>query len=155
MVSIMIPSTCCGIQSLRPSIWTSSAFPLNILTFPSLIDMRCSASGSGLHTTGIVGFVWTSLDKFTPQDRHAAIYAKMREAYDTIDEREHPGIKEVFKLRMERFDPTNPDYPACEFVHAGGFFSAPSQSPLQFVLWQQELRLVLYSKILPSLVNST
>ncbi|KIP10401.1 hypothetical protein PHLGIDRAFT_240805 [Phlebiopsis gigantea 11061_1 CR5-6] len=82
-------------------------------------------AGSGLHTTGIVGFSWCSLDMFAPEGRHAQIFQKMQDAVAALDGT-HPGLKEQYELSLERFRLDKPGSPGSEFISFPGFLSGPN-----------------------------
>lgn len=101
---------------------------LDLLRDPAIAakHLELHEGGSGLHTIGIVGFAWNSLDMFMPPGKQAAIYDKMKDALAKIDEKVHPGLREQFQIQMERFEPGTGGSPGCEFISFPGFLSGPN-----------------------------
>lgn len=84
-----------------------------------------SATGTGLFTTGIVGFVFAPLDSLTPEA--GAIHEKIKQALEQLDpSTAPPGLIEQYSLLLERFKPGE-GAPGCEFVSFPGMLSRPSQ----------------------------
>ncbi|PSR77274.1 hypothetical protein PHLCEN_2v7967 [Hermanssonia centrifuga] len=85
-----------------------------------------SPTGSGLFTTGIVGFAFTTLDKVTSQA--GTIYQYIKEMISDMDpETSPPGLMEQYKIMLERFEPGKGS-PGCEFISFPGLLSHPSKS---------------------------
>ena len=83
-----------------------------------------------MHTIGIVGFAWNSLDMFAPPGKHAEIYDKMKDAVAKVDDKANPGLREQFEIAMERFVPGKAGSPGSEFISFPGFLSGPSEYTL-------------------------
>ncbi|THG98101.1 hypothetical protein EW026_g4042 [Hermanssonia centrifuga] len=81
-------------------------------------------TGSGLFTTGIVGFAFTTLDKVTSQA--GTIYQYIKEMISDMDpETSPPGLMEQYKIMLERFEPGKGS-PGCEFISFPGLLSHPN-----------------------------
>ncbi|PSR73741.1 hypothetical protein PHLCEN_2v10431 [Hermanssonia centrifuga] len=86
--------------------------------------LKLHTTGSGLYTTGIIGFAFTTLDKVT--SRAEAIYESIKETVSKLDEKTSPpGLLDQYNILLERFKPGNGS-PGCEFISFPGLFSFPN-----------------------------
>ncbi len=107
--------------------WSSSKYYLQLRTRRPLLTegFDSSASGTGLFTSGLVGFGFTTLDKVTP--RAAEIYQAMKEKVAKMEpDTSPPGLKEQYEITLERFEPGKGS-PGCEFITVPSFMSGPSK----------------------------
>lgn len=97
----------------------SSLFP------ESLLMLSVSAKGAGIHTTGIVGFTFATLDDVSPNA--ASIYKSMEDMVNNLDPKTTPpGLIDQYKVVLERFKPGNGS-PGFEIVSFPGYLSKPSE----------------------------
>ena len=85
-----------------------------------------SESGKGLHTSGVAGFAWCTLDMVTSEDKQAQIYKKMQDAIAKLGST-NPGLKAQYEIAMERYQPGKSGSPGCEYISFPGFLSGPSE----------------------------
>ena len=63
---------------------------------------------------------------FASEAKRAEIYNKMKNAINELDPR-HSGLKEQYKIALERFQPDKPGSPGSEFISFPALFSGPSK----------------------------
>lgn len=115
------------IPQLQPNTWSSSAL---LYFWSGTVDLPFPPSelGQGLHTTGIVGFAFASLDMIMSEERHAGIFNKAKEALAKIDANANPGLVKQYELTLERMELGKGGSPGCEFISFPGLLSGPSES---------------------------
>ena len=64
---------------------------------------------------------------FAPPEKQAAVYAQMQAAAAAVDATANPGLKDAFRVAMERFVPGQPGSPGSEFISFPGCLSGPSE----------------------------
>ncbi|KAH9948777.1 alcohol oxidase [Amylocystis lapponica] len=79
------------------------------------------ASGSGLFTTGLVGFAFASLDQISPRADEIVRNAKEHIAKNA--DSFPPGLLEQYKIQIERLGTGSP---ACEFINFPGLLMSPT-----------------------------
>ncbi|KAF7789456.1 hypothetical protein EIP86_000401 [Pleurotus ostreatoroseus] len=101
---------------------------LDLLRDPVLAakHLELHAAGSGIHTSGIIGFAFATMGQVTPKARE--IYQSIRHIIDTTDFSSSPAsLKEQYEILAERFDPDSEKAsPGCEFISFPGYLSHPN-----------------------------
>lgn len=82
-------------------------------------------TGKGLHTSGVAGFAWCTLDMVTSADKQAQIYQKMSDAVTKLGPAD-AGLAAQYEIAKERCQPGNPGSPGCEYISFPGFLSGPN-----------------------------
>ena len=72
-----------------------------------------STQGTGLFTMGVTAFSFAPPATFTP--RAEELYKKAQYLYTNVDAKSNLGLKEMYKLQMQRLEPGKSS-PGCEFA---------------------------------------
>ena len=91
-----------------------------------LYSTNDSANGTGIHTSGIVGFAFATLDQVTAKAQD--LYQSMKEMVTKVDfANALPSLNEQYELLLKRYEPGHGS-PGCEFISYPGFLSQPSKA---------------------------
>ncbi|KAJ3535059.1 hypothetical protein NM688_g7031 [Phlebia brevispora] len=106
---------------------------LDLLRDPAVAakHVELHKQGAGLHTTGIIGFVFATLAQITPKAEE--LYQSIKDMVSKIDfSNAPPSLKQQYEILLERFDPKTGS-PGCEFISFPGFLSFPSKPSSAFL----------------------